>query len=77
MYGTAVHETVIAENEKESGITIHYVDDLYDHGEIIFQAKCPVATSDTADTLAQKIHVLEHTHYPKIIAELIQKQNRS
>ena len=76
MYGNKVHETVIAKNEKESGITIHYVDELYDHGEIIFQAKCPVAENDTAETLAQKIHILEHAHYPKVIAELLQKTKR-
>ena len=77
MYGNKVHETVIALKEKESGISIHYVDELYDHGEIILQAKCPVTEIDTAETLAQKIHVLEHAHYPKVIAELMQKQNRS
>ncbi len=76
MYGNKVHETVIAANEKESGITIHYVDELYDHGEIIFQAKCPVTENDTAETLAQKIHILEHAHYPKVIAGIIEKQNR-
>lgn len=73
MYGSRVHEAVIAAKEKESGITIHYVDELYDHGEIIFQASCAVDAQDTADTLAQKIHVLEHLHYPKVIGALIQK----
>jgi formyltetrahydrofolate-dependent phosphoribosylglycinamide formyltransferase len=77
MYGNKVHEAVIASGEKESGISIHYVDEIYDHGEIIFQAKCPVAGNDTPETLAQKIHVLEHTHYPAVIAMLIEKQNRS
>jgi len=77
MYGNKVHESVIANKEKESGITIHYVDELYDHGEIIFQAKCIVEENDTAETLAQKIHVLEHTHYPAVINDLAQKQNRS
>lgn len=71
MYGTAVHEAVIANKETESGITIHYVDELYDHGKIIFQAKCPVFENDTIDTLAQRIHGLEHEHYPKIISELV------
>ena len=73
MYGSRIHEAVIAAKEKESGITIHYVDELYDHGEIIFQATCTVDTQDTAASLAQKIHTLEHVHYPKVIAELIQK----
>jgi formyltetrahydrofolate-dependent phosphoribosylglycinamide formyltransferase len=74
MYGSKVHEAVIAAKENESGISIHYVDELYDHGETIFQAKCPVTNDDTAETLAQKIHVLEHAHYPKIIAEILQKR---
>lgn len=77
MYGHKVHETVIAAKEKESGISIHFVDEIYDHGEIIFQAACPVDDQDTAETLAQKIHALEHAHYPAVIAETIKKQNRS
>lgn len=71
MYGQAVHEAVIAAKEKESGITIHYVDELYDHGKIIFQAKCPVMENDTADLLAQRIHTLEHEHYARIIEGLL------
>jgi formyltetrahydrofolate-dependent phosphoribosylglycinamide formyltransferase len=73
MFGHYVHEAVISNQEKESGITIHYVDELYDHGAIIFQAKCSITENDTADTLAQKIHVLEHQHYPKVIAGIIEK----
>ena len=73
MYGNHVHEAVLAAKDKESGITIHYVDEIYDHGEIIFQAKCEVNENDTAETLAQKIHVLEHAHYPKVIAGILQK----
>lgn len=73
MYGDKVHEAVLAANENESGISVHFVDELYDHGEIIFQATCKVADNDTASTLAQKIHVLEHAHYPKVIAEILQK----
>jgi formyltetrahydrofolate-dependent phosphoribosylglycinamide formyltransferase len=76
MYGTHVHEAVIAAGEKESGISIHYVDELYDHGELIFQATCPVDENDTAASLAQKVHALEHLHYPQVIDELMQKQNR-
>jgi formyltetrahydrofolate-dependent phosphoribosylglycinamide formyltransferase len=75
MYGNKVHEAVIAAKKTETGITIHYVDEVYDHGEIIFQAKCPVEDMDTAETLAQKIHVLEHTHYPEVITEILRKQN--
>lgn len=77
MYGHKVHESVIAAKEKESGISIHYVDELYDHGEMIFQAACTVDEQDTPESLAKKIHLLEHQHYPKVIADLIQKQNRS
>lgn len=71
MYGNKVHEAVIAARETESGITIHFVDELYDHGKIIFQAKCAVADNETAETLAKKIHVLEHMHYAKVIADLM------
>lgn len=71
MYGTAVHEAVIANKETESGITIHYVDELYDHGKIIFQAKCPVLPADTAQSLAQRIHKLEHEHYSTVIESLL------
>ena len=77
MYGHFVHEAVIANKEKESGITIHYVDELYDHGAIIMQEKCIVDLTDTADSLAKKIHALEHLHYPATISGIIQKQNRS
>jgi formyltetrahydrofolate-dependent phosphoribosylglycinamide formyltransferase len=73
MYGSKVHEAVIAAGETESGISIHYVDEIYDHGEIIFQAKCEVAANDTASSLAQKIHVLEHANYPTVIAGILQK----
>lgn len=72
MYGQAVHESVIGNKEKESGISIHYVDELYDHGNIIFQASCPVLESDNAESLAQRIHKLEHEHYPKVIERLIE-----
>lgn len=71
MYGNKVHEAVIAAGKKESGISIHYVDEIYDHGTTIFQATCPVLETDTADSLAQRIHLLEHEHYPKVIAELM------
>ena len=72
MYGHHVHQAVIDHQEKESGITIHYVDEQYDHGDIIFQAKCPVLESDTADSLAGRIHQLEHQHYPAVIEQLLQ-----
>ena len=71
MYGHFVHEAVIANKEKQSGITIHYVDELYDHGEIILQAKCDVEENETPSTLATRIHELEHQHYPVIIEKII------
>jgi folate-dependent phosphoribosylglycinamide formyltransferase PurN len=73
MYGNYVHEAVIANKEKKSGITIHYVDELYDHGSIIFQASCVVDETDTAATLSKKIKLLEHEHYAKVIENLIIK----
>lgn len=77
MYGNYVHEAVIAAGEKESGITIHYVDELYDHGNIIFQETCSIAPGENAATLAQKIHLLEHEHYPVVIEGVLKLQNRS
>ncbi len=75
MYGSKVHEAIIAAGDRESGITIHYVDELYDHGNIIFQGRCAVDEMDTAETLAQKIHLLEHRHYPQVIEDLLKMQN--
>ena len=74
MYGKAVHRAVLAANEKESGITIHYVDEQYDHGATIFQATCPVLPTDLVDNLAEKIHALEHLHYPVVIEKEILSQ---
>ena len=76
MYGKRVHEAVLAEKETQSGITIHYVDELYDHGKTIFQATCPVNVSDTPESLAAKIHMLEHAHFPRVINEVLEMQNR-
>lgn len=70
MYGHFVHEAVLASGDKESGISIHYVDELYDHGQIILQAKCAIEATDTPDSLAKKVQVLEHRHYPPAIALL-------
>ena len=71
MYGNFVHESVIANGDPETGITIHWVDEHYDHGSIIFQATCRVLPGDTAQTLASRIHQLEHKHYPEVIANLL------
>ncbi|HXS57842.1 MAG TPA: phosphoribosylglycinamide formyltransferase [Hanamia sp.] len=73
MYGSAVHSAVIAAKEKESGITIHFVDEKYDHGEIIFQVKCEISENETSESLAEKIHKLEHENYPKIIASIVER----
>jgi phosphoribosylglycinamide formyltransferase-1 len=71
MYGRRVHEAVLAHGDPESGITIHLVNQHYDEGDIIFQAKCPVFPEDTADTLAARIHELEYLHYPRVVEQLL------
>lgn len=71
MYGMHVHEAVVAAGEKESGITIHYINDRYDEGAIIFQAACPVLPADTPEEVAAKVHALEYAHYPRVIEEVI------
>ncbi|MCF0203640.1 MAG: phosphoribosylglycinamide formyltransferase [Bacteroidaceae bacterium] len=71
MYGGHVHEAVIAAGEKESGITIHMVNEIVDAGKIVFQAKCPVMPDDTPDTLAARVHKLEYEHFPKVIEEQV------
>jgi len=71
MYGQFVHAAVIEAAEKESGITIHFVDEQYDHGSTIFQATCEITPNDTPETLAQKIHALEHAHFPRVAEEVI------
>jgi phosphoribosylglycinamide formyltransferase 1 len=73
MYGERVHEAVIANHDKESGITIHYVNKAYDEGDIIFQARCKVDSKDTPDTLAARVHSLEYEYFPKVIEELVVK----
>ena len=70
MYGNFVHEAVIANREKESGITIHYVDEVYDHGQIILQATCLVTEDETPESLAKKVQVLEHRHFPAAVSLL-------
>jgi phosphoribosylglycinamide formyltransferase 1 len=72
MYGMNVHSAVISAGEAESGITIHLVNEMYDEGNIVFQAKCPVLPMDTPEKLAERIHKLEHQHYPIIIEKLLE-----
>lgn len=71
MYGAFVHEAVISNKEKESGITIHYVNEHYDDGNTILQAHCTVAAHDDGASLAQKIHKLEHFYFPRAIEFLL------
>lgn len=67
MWGHHVHEAVVANKEVETGITIHYVNENYDEGKIIFQAKCAVTETDSAEEVAQKIHLLEYQYFPEVI----------
>ncbi|MCR8667364.1 phosphoribosylglycinamide formyltransferase [Aestuariibaculum sp. M13] len=75
MYGMNVHQAVVENKETETGITIHYVNENYDEGAIIFQAKCVVDAKDTAEDVAAKIHELEMEHFPKVVEQLLTKQN--
>ncbi len=71
MFGAKVHEAVIESNDPETGISIHYVNEKYDEGEIIFQTKIPVEKHDTPDSIAQKVHQLEYEHFPRVIEEML------
>ncbi len=71
MYGMKVHEAVIAAGEPESGISIHLVNEHYDEGQVIFQARCAVEPHDTPESLAQKIHALEYEYYPQVVKDLV------
>jgi len=74
MYGEHVHRAVLNAKEKESGITIHYVNERYDEGKIIFQVRCTVEKGDTPETLAAKVHELEYRYYPEIIEKVISEE---
>ena len=71
MYGSHVHEAVVANKESETGITIHYVNEKYDDGAIIFQASTEVTLEDTPETVAEKVHALEYEYFPKVVEELL------
>jgi phosphoribosylglycinamide formyltransferase-1 len=71
MWGHHVHEAVLAAKDLQSGITVHMVDEEYDHGATLLQARCPVERGDTADTLAARIHSLEHYYFPRAIEFLL------
>ncbi len=72
MYGKHIHQAVVANKETETGITIHYVNENYDEGAIIFQAKCELETDDSVETIADKIHTLEMEYFPKVVASLLE-----
>ena len=73
MYGLHVHEAVLENGENESGITIHYVNEKYDSGDIIFQARCPVMPDDTPERLQERVHRLEYEHFPKVVEMLLDR----
>jgi phosphoribosylglycinamide formyltransferase-1 len=77
MYGMKVHETVIANREKESGITIHLVNERYDEGQILFQERCTIEAADTPESLAEKIHRLEYRYFPEVIEKYILRKSVS
>ncbi len=74
MYGHFVHDAVIASGDTETGITIHLVDEIYDHGKNIFQARVPISADDSASSIARKVQVLEHEYYPLVIESLLQEK---
>ncbi|AXT18713.1 phosphoribosylglycinamide formyltransferase [Flavobacteriaceae bacterium AU392] len=74
MYGMNVHKAIVNNKETETGITIHYVNENYDEGAIIFQAKCVVKTLDTAEDVATKIHELEMKYFPEVVEKLLLKE---
>ncbi len=71
MFGRKVHEAVKAAGEKETGITVHLVNERFDEGKILFQRKCEIGSTDSADTIAKKVRVLEHEYYPKVIEKWV------
>ena len=73
MYGIHVHRAVIDAGEPESGISIHYVNQKYDEGDIIFQARCKVDPEDTPDSLAAKLHELEYKYFPGVVENLLKE----
>ncbi len=76
MYGRKVHEAVLASGDTETGISIHYVNEHFDEGEIIYQSKCSIDKQDDVEKLAYKVHQLEHQYYPKIIEDLLKKLDK-
>lgn len=77
MYGNNVHKAVKEMGDKETGITIHYVNEVYDDGEVIFQAKCSIDSSDQIKDIAHKVHLLEHKFFPEVIEKLLTQKSIS
>ena len=75
MYGMNVHRAVVENEDTESGITIHFVNPVYDDGKIIFQARCPVLPGDKPEDVAQKVHELEYKYYPSVIQDILKKED--
>ena len=75
MYGFKVHQAVLNNRETESGITIHFVNEFYDEGPIVFQAKCPIDPDETAESLAHKVQQLEYQFYPKVVEEIALRES--
>jgi phosphoribosylglycinamide formyltransferase-1 len=71
MYGMKVHQAVVSNGDKETGISIHFVDQKYDNGKLIFQAKCTVGVNDTPEQVAEKVHKLEYEHFPAVIEKVL------
>ncbi len=76
MYGMNIHKAVVEAKEKETGITIHLIDEIYDNGEVIFQTSCSIEPDDTPEIVAKKISLLEQTYFPKVVEEYILSGNR-
>ena len=74
MYGMKVHQAVVDNKEMESGISIHFVNEKYDEGKIIFQAKCPVLPTDSPDDVAMKVHQLEYKYFPEVIEKVLMNE---
>ena len=71
MYDNSVNEKIINKEEKKSGITIHYINERYDEGNIVFQAACPVLPTDSPEDVAKKVHALEYEHFPRVIERVL------
>jgi phosphoribosylglycinamide formyltransferase-1 len=76
MYGDFVHQAVIDNKENKSGITIHFINEHYDQGDVIFQKECPVLPDDTAETLARRIHEMEYKYFPEVIVKVLEQLSK-